>query len=129
MSMTAGEIVYNQPHLISKILYEFGGLSSKTAICFKKDTKISFEDKYTSDDRLSIINFDMNMKIKINEIQYLLFSSYVINQKISYKMFNNPLIKFQQSIFEIPRNCIRKFEIVDDSDYEVYSSDEDSEFL
>ena len=46
--MSAGEIIYYQPHLMSKILYEFGGLSSKTAIAFKKDTKIGqiIENKF-----------------------------------------------------------------------------------
>ena len=125
MSMTNGEIIYYQPHLISKILYEFGGLSSKTAICFKKDKNISFNNKYMSDDRLSYIDFDMTMKIKINKEEYLLFLSYVINQTISYEQFNNPRFKLLQSNYEIPRNSIRKYEIEDETEDEEETDEEE----
>ena len=39
--MNAGQIVWEQPHLMSKILYEFGGLITPSAIAFKKDCVIS----------------------------------------------------------------------------------------
>tara|TARA_R110000744_G_scaffold33009_3_gene76938 strand:- start:6547 stop:6873 length:327 start_codon:yes stop_codon:yes gene_type:complete len=38
--MEASQIVYNQPHLIHKILYEYGGFITPSAIAFKKDCKI-----------------------------------------------------------------------------------------
>ena len=39
--MNAGQIVWNQPHLMSKILYEFGGCITLSAIAFKKDCIVS----------------------------------------------------------------------------------------
>ena len=45
--MNAGQIVWNQPHLMSKILYEFGGCITLSAIAFNEDYKdFSFKDKY-----------------------------------------------------------------------------------
>ena len=38
--MTPAEIIYNQPHLINKILYKYKGLSTPSAMAFKKGTKI-----------------------------------------------------------------------------------------
>ena len=37
--MNAGQIVWNQPHLMSKILYEFGGCITLSAIAFNEDYK------------------------------------------------------------------------------------------
>ena len=42
--MTAGEIIYYQPHLINKILYEFGGLTTHSCIAFKEGTQIKEDD-------------------------------------------------------------------------------------
>jgi hypothetical protein len=39
--MTPAEIIYNQPHLINKILYEYKGLTTPSAIAFKKGTIIN----------------------------------------------------------------------------------------
>lgn len=39
--MELGKIIWEQPHLMSKILYEFGGLITPSAIAFKKDCVIS----------------------------------------------------------------------------------------
>ena len=68
--MEASQIVYNQPHLMSKILYEFGGLTSKTAIAFKKDTKINFYGSNKSN------HFNMVMRIQINNFEILQFKSF-----------------------------------------------------
>ena len=50
--MNAGQIVWEQPHLMSKILYEFGGLITPSAIAFERpagyiffQTVISFNEK------------------------------------------------------------------------------------
>ena len=43
----SGIIIYNQPHLLSKILYEFGGLCSKSALCIKKEVKIDLEKVFS----------------------------------------------------------------------------------
>tara|TARA_R110002096_G_scaffold427634_1_gene638499 strand:+ start:87 stop:656 length:570 start_codon:yes stop_codon:yes gene_type:complete len=37
----SGILIYNQPHLINKILYEYGGLCHPTALCMKKDTSFT----------------------------------------------------------------------------------------
>lgn len=42
----SGILIYNQPHLLSKILFEFGGLCSKTASAIKKEVKINEERKF-----------------------------------------------------------------------------------
>ncbi len=43
----SGILIYNQPHLLSKILYEFGGLCSKSALCIKKEVKIDLEKVFS----------------------------------------------------------------------------------
>ena len=42
--MDAAQYVYNQPHLMSKILYEYGGLTTPSAIAFKEGTQIKKDD-------------------------------------------------------------------------------------
>ena len=39
--MELGKIIWEQPHLINKILYEFGGLTTPSAIAFKTDCIVS----------------------------------------------------------------------------------------
>ncbi len=55
--MNAGQIVWNQPHLMSKILYEFGGCITLSAIAFNKDYKdISLKQVYYWDKKR---NYDL----------------------------------------------------------------------
>ena len=79
--MEASQIVYNQPHLMSKILYEFGGLTSKTAIAFKKDTKINFYGRYRP------TGFNMVMRIQINNFEILQFKSYYYETYLSFGLY------------------------------------------
>ena len=52
----SGIIIYNQPHIMSKILYVFAGLCSKTALCFKQDVKIDRT-------KMNVINIDWGVGV------------------------------------------------------------------
>ena len=63
----SGILIYNQPHLMNKILYEFKGLCSKTALCIKKDCRrteiiINRREKYYD----TIMNIIFSVDIYFN---------------------------------------------------------------
>mgnify|MGYP006413279073 CR=1 FL=1 len=77
--MNNGEIIYYQPHLISKIFYEFGGLISKTALCFKKDVIIHNNELY---DKIRVYDMDMFIRCQNYNAKIFQFSIYHIGYRL-----------------------------------------------
>ena len=86
--MELGKIIWEQPHLMSKILYEFRGLTTPSAIAFKTDCIISntlYNERQITEYIFQaegfthfqcIISFNkkrfrfVNMKLDEDEVQY-----------------------------------------------------------
>jgi hypothetical protein len=68
--MTPAEIIYNQPHLINKILYEYKGLTTPSCIAFKKGTIINlFKNDNAFKDNDSI--FMQKINNQYNSFHYI----------------------------------------------------------